>query len=736
MRRLISISTMIVLLAVLASTASAMTLSPQVTTGSSVTLVATFSASPQSLTFFVNGAQGGSAAVGTVQGAACPTTQTPSPIADGVHFCYAAPATVPSPAQVTITAKNAQGKTLASIVLTVVAAVVPPPPAPTASIAASPASIVLGQSTTLSWSTTNATSAALSSSDGMFAGVSVALSGSQVATPTQSGSIVYTITATGAGGTATATFGVTAQASSPPALQATNCYVDPAGAWTSTTPVSAPLVSVDGALLPVADWRGGWQSLDAGAWRWTGPMGTYDARLASSTDQTALYFSACAAAAPSSASSTATVTVQAPSSAIGVDQDGNLLVSGQPFLYVGGQKLDYFWWSAAGYSTAQADAKLGAMQAAGFNGIGEGNWGQYNGAYQDLLLWQKFGFYWLGSATLDDQGHSANGWTDAATISTIVKEFSLRPNLLRWYVAAELNPQVATTAPYDLASYQAAVSAIRAADSTHPVVGDLTVFDTNFDSFLTASADQFPLAEMTVTIPDGGGTGIDAQHIMDVIFAMQADWNRGQRFVAGLSITPIGEEDNLEPSTFVGASQASLTRALVWAVAANVKAFELLWGPNQRNYCVANPTRCVGDADQPAGVLQVWSNALAAFSQVRALQPVILAPGRFAQVITTPAFQIASSGCNNIRPIFGVYASKKQVGSTAYVIAVNVNEVGCAGAYPQGYNDTAVSGATIDVGFPITSVTRMLDASPAPSFSGSVITDDFAPMGVHVYVVR
>lgn len=425
-----------------------------------------------------------------------------------------------------------------------------------------------------------------------------------------------------------------------------------------------------------------------------------------------------------------------PVASVGLDGDGNLLVNGAPFLYIGGQKTDYFWWSAAGYSTAQADAKLGAMQAAGFNGTGEGNWGQYNGAYQDLLLWQKFGFYWLGSATLDDQGHSANGWTDAATLTTIVKEFSLRPNLLRWYVAAELNPQVAVTAPYDLASYQAAVTAIRAADPVHQVVGDLTVFDTNYDTFLVASADQFPLAEMTVTIPDGGGTGIDAQHIMDVIFAMQNDWNRGQRFIAGLSITPIGEEDNLLPSTFVGPSQASLTRALVWAVAANVKAFELLWGPNQRGYCLANPTKCVGDTDQSASVLRVWADALAAFSQVRALQPVILAPGRFAPITTTPAFQVAQSGCNNIRPIYGVYAAKKQVGAVAYVIAVNVNEVGCSGAYPQGYNDTPVSGATIDVGFPITSVARMLDTTPAPAFSGSVISDNFGAMGVHVYRVQ
>ena len=71
-----------------------------------------------------------------------------------------------------------------------------PPPVPTASLAANPATIQQGQSSTLTWQTTNATVVTISGF-GM-----VALNGSQVATP--SSTTTYQLSATGAGGTATA----------------------------------------------------------------------------------------------------------------------------------------------------------------------------------------------------------------------------------------------------------------------------------------------------------------------------------------------------------------------------------------------------------------------------------------------------------------------------------------------------------------------------------------------------
>ncbi len=84
----------------------------------------------------------------------------------------------------------------------------PPPPAPTASLTASPNSIQKGQSTTLTWETSNATDVSI---EGIGA---VQPSGSQQATPTES--TTYTLTAKGAGGSQQATARVTVTEPPPP----------------------------------------------------------------------------------------------------------------------------------------------------------------------------------------------------------------------------------------------------------------------------------------------------------------------------------------------------------------------------------------------------------------------------------------------------------------------------------------------------------------------------------------
>lgn len=87
----------------------------------------------------------------------------------------------------------------------------PPPPGPvTASLSASPGSISSGQSATLSWSSTNATSC--SASNGWTG--SKALSGTEVVSPTVT--TTYTINCTGSGGSAQGQVVVTVSATPPP----------------------------------------------------------------------------------------------------------------------------------------------------------------------------------------------------------------------------------------------------------------------------------------------------------------------------------------------------------------------------------------------------------------------------------------------------------------------------------------------------------------------------------------
>lgn len=85
-----------------------------------------------------------------------------------------------------------------------------PPARPTVNIQASPTSIQRGQSTKLTWSSTNATSLTLSPEIG-----AVASEGTQTVSPQDA--ITYTITATGPGGTADASVHVSINAPPPPA---------------------------------------------------------------------------------------------------------------------------------------------------------------------------------------------------------------------------------------------------------------------------------------------------------------------------------------------------------------------------------------------------------------------------------------------------------------------------------------------------------------------------------------
>ena len=87
----------------------------------------------------------------------------------------------------------------------------PPPPAaaPTVTLSANPSSINAGDSSTLSWTSTNATSVAIAPEVG-----TVTAEGSTKVSPADSAT--YTITASGPGGTANATARVTVAAPPPP----------------------------------------------------------------------------------------------------------------------------------------------------------------------------------------------------------------------------------------------------------------------------------------------------------------------------------------------------------------------------------------------------------------------------------------------------------------------------------------------------------------------------------------
>ena len=103
-------------------------------------------------------------------------------------------------------------------------------PAPTVSFSVAPTSIVLGQSTTLSWSSTNSSDCTAS---GAWSG-NQAASGTSVQTPTADGSLTFTLTCTGANA-GSAAKSATLTVAAPTAFTVTNLVADTAGTAALTT---------------------------------------------------------------------------------------------------------------------------------------------------------------------------------------------------------------------------------------------------------------------------------------------------------------------------------------------------------------------------------------------------------------------------------------------------------------------------------------------------------------------
>jgi phospholipase C len=112
----------------------------------------------------------------------------------------------------------------ASAVTTVTVVPGTPPAAPTVNIAANPATITAGGTSTLTVGATNATSVTVTGTDGSSYNLA-ATGGTQPVTP--AGSTTYTATATGAGGTATAVTTVTVVPAAPPAAPTVTIAANP-----------------------------------------------------------------------------------------------------------------------------------------------------------------------------------------------------------------------------------------------------------------------------------------------------------------------------------------------------------------------------------------------------------------------------------------------------------------------------------------------------------------------------
>ena len=155
------------------------------------------------------------------------------------------------PTTYTATASGDGGKSTATAIVTVGT-----PAAPTVTIAASPASIAPGDSSTLTVAATNATTVTIAGSDGSSYSLA-ATGGTKAVSPTTT--TTYTATATGSGGTVTATATVTVSAS--PDRLTVPITANP----TSIAPGGSSTLTVRPRMPPRYDDGIGWQQLKLAA---------------------------------------------------------------------------------------------------------------------------------------------------------------------------------------------------------------------------------------------------------------------------------------------------------------------------------------------------------------------------------------------------------------------------------------------------------------------------------------
>lgn len=272
------------------------------------------------------------------------------------------------------------------------AVIAPPPPAtPTVTLTASPASIMLGAATSLTWSSTNASSCAAS---GGWSGAE-ATSGTASETPTAAGTATYTLTCTGAGGSANASAAVTVAAPAAPAVTLT------ANPTTITQGASTTLTwSSNNATACTAS--GGWSGTQA-------TSGT--AKETPTAAGSASYALTCTGAG-GNATASATVTVNAPAPTV------TLAVS--PASIVAGGSATLTWSSTNATGCTASGAWSGAEAASGTAAAAPAG----VGSYTYTLTCSGAGGNGSGAATLTVTAPPAAGYVYALNGSGNISAYS------------------------------------------------------------------------------------------------------------------------------------------------------------------------------------------------------------------------------------------------------------------------------------------------------------------------
>ena len=164
------------------------------------------------------------------------------------------------------------------------------PPTPTVTIAANPTTLTLGASSTLTWSSTNATACTAS---GAWAG-NKAINGNEAVTPAATGSASYTLTCTGTGGSGNATATVT---------------VNPVGAPAPTVTISASPTTITLGASSTLTWSSTNATACTASGGWTGAQAVNGTQAVTPAAPGSAAYTLTCTGSGGSGNATATVTV-------------------------------------------------------------------------------------------------------------------------------------------------------------------------------------------------------------------------------------------------------------------------------------------------------------------------------------------------------------------------------------------------------------------------------------------
>lgn len=334
-----------------------------------------------------------------------------------------------------------------------------------------------------------------------------------------------------------------------------------------------------------------------------------------------------------------------------VAEFGGLLVNGQSVVVASLNK--FAGWAGSGWLRSNTDyeQRLREAKAAGFNTL----WVRE----APSNLWNTWAL-WATANAYDLQG-SQEGFNPER-----IARLARNPALLLWFLHSEFHGMTS-----DYSAWTSTKNRVKSIDPNH-VVGDLVMYQAGYPSESTNpyAVMEYPMPEFTIS---EFAPYTQVLHMVNESQYADRIRARGARFVKAGSVTVVSEfATYINGGRPVVPAREEIFRAFLLLAALNYRAFDVLWGANQVIYNNEQERQQLFqnlEQLRPA-IDRAWSDTLDAFRLLTGrLYPVVANPAGFVPVAdATPRFQ------QQFDRYVGVYAVRKTVDGTTFVIAVNPEE--------------------------------------------------------------